>query len=455
MKIAKSPNYNQFLTFVLLCFSLISYSQIGIGTTTPRGAVDIASTTQGFVLPTVSLAATNIQTAINPQGGAIPAGTIVYNDSTSGTGATAVSPGMYYWDSAAWISVTQSSSNDWSILGNAGTNASTNFIGTTDAAALTLRTNNTERFRIPNAEQVHALSRGTQALPFYSWEEDTNTGMWLIQGDELGFSAGNIDFLRFRERGQDEAVFNINGNDVDFRVETDNEANMFFIDGGDNQIGIKTNNPQNDIHIAGNTTGIRIDAFSSTNHLDNNGVDEAVIYVDSNGDLLIKPSLTQNQMPEDNATTFSPASIIIDSPYGAFVSSTLYSTTFTITQNALVEVVYQIGVNLAYSGGGIIEDGLPRQYGTAVLINGTIVGYTSEAFTSNPDSAGSVVLSGTYFLNGNGYAQLTGAAAGTTYTIDVVGFVSGGDDNSFFPDGVEGEFGGNTGLDRFQIITHY
>ena len=160
-------------------------------------------------------------------------------------------------------------------------------------------------------------------------------------------------------------------------------------------------------------------------------------------------------MPEDNATTFSPVALTIDSPLGAFVTRNLYSTSFTITQGALVEVVYQIGVNLAYSGGGIIVDGLPRQYGTAVLINGTIVGYTSEAFTSNPDSAGGTVLSGTYFLNGNGYAELAGVAAGTTYTIDVIGFVSGGDDGTFFPDGVEGTFGGNFGLDRFQIITHY
>ena len=254
MKNKLSPKYKLSFNLLFFCFTLLSYSQVGIGTTSPRGAVDIASTTQGFVLPTVSLAATNIQTAINPQGGIIPAGTIVYNDSTSGAGATAVSPGMYYWDSAAWVSVTQPLTTDWSIIGNAGTNASTNFIGTTDAIALTLRTNNVERFRVPNANQVHALSRGTRALPFYSWEEDTNTGMWLVQGDELGFSAGNLEFLRFRERGQDEAVFNIDGRDIDFRVETDNQANMLFIDGADNEIGILTNNPLNDVHIAGNNT---------------------------------------------------------------------------------------------------------------------------------------------------------------------------------------------------------
>jgi hypothetical protein len=401
------------------------------------------------------LSSTNVETAINPQGGAIPAGTVVYNNSTSGSGATAVTAGMYYWNGSEWINLDNPQSKDWTLLGNSTTDATVNFLGTTDANALTFRTNNIERFRIANNNQVHAMSRGTQAIPFYSWDEDKNSGIWLIQPDELAFGAGNLEFMRFRERGQDELVMNMQGRDIDFKVETDNEANMFFIDGGQNRLGIKTDNPQNDIHIAGNNTGIRIESFSSTNHPDNNGVDDSVVYIDHNGDLMLKPSLVQNQMPEDNATTFSPAPITISDPFGDFTATTIYSTTFTITQDALVEVVYQIGVNLSYFGGGVIEDGLPRQYGTAVLIDGTIVGYTSEAFTSNPDAAGATVLSGTYFLNGNGYAQLTGAAAGTIYTIDVVGFVAGGDDGSFLPDGVEGEFGGNAGLDRFQIVTHY
>ena len=36
-------------------------------------------------------------------------------------------------------------------------------------------------------------------------------------------------------------TFNDSGSDVDFRVETNNEANMFFIDGGTDKVGIGTN----------------------------------------------------------------------------------------------------------------------------------------------------------------------------------------------------------------------
>ena len=39
------------------------------------------------------------------------------------------------------------------------------------------------------------------------------------------------------------AVFNEGSADVDFRVETNGQANMFFIDGGNDAVGIKTNTP--------------------------------------------------------------------------------------------------------------------------------------------------------------------------------------------------------------------
>lgn len=466
----KRKLFNGLIALVFVLTSINLSAQVGIGTTAPRGAVDVASTTQGFVLPTVSLAATNVQTAINPQGGIIPAGTVVYNDATAGAGPTAVTPGMYYWDGAAWVSLTQvaATGTDWSILGNTGTNSNTNFIGTTDNTEFRIRTDDNEVFNFSTNGNIEAYQNGSRTAPIFTWEGDTNTGMYLNGNDNLSFSAGSLRFLDLVEAGTDELVVNQDSNNIDFRVESNNENAALFVDGGDDEIGMFTNNPQNDVHIAGNNTGIRIDAFSNANNVDNNGVDDAVLYVDINGDLLIKPSLTQNQMPEDNALTFTPTPTFITSNQGAFAQTTIYSTTFTLTQDALVEIVYQVGVGLTDRFANPINDGQPRQYGTAILINGTIVGYTSEAYTSNPDDVPNnrtvIISSGTFFLNGNGYAQLAGAPAGTTYTVDVVGFVAGGrveftflpgvadNANSF---GVIGEFGGNLGLDRFQIITHY
>lgn len=52
--------------------------------------------------------------------------------------------------STNWVDILNSSTG-WSLLGNSGTNASTNFLGTTDAVDLVFRTNNTEKSRITSA----------------------------------------------------------------------------------------------------------------------------------------------------------------------------------------------------------------------------------------------------------------------------------------------------------------
>jgi len=79
-------------------------AQVGIGTLTPRGALDINSSTNGFVAPIVTLTATNVATpVVNPQGGNLADGTIVYNTATAGTIPTNVTPGYYFWNGIAWI----------------------------------------------------------------------------------------------------------------------------------------------------------------------------------------------------------------------------------------------------------------------------------------------------------------------------------------------------------------
>jgi uncharacterized protein (TIGR02145 family) len=64
--------------FTLLAFVLLTastYAQVGIGTTTPAGALDIVSTTSGLVLSRVA----NTSVVVNPNGGAIENGTMVYD----------------------------------------------------------------------------------------------------------------------------------------------------------------------------------------------------------------------------------------------------------------------------------------------------------------------------------------------------------------------------------------
>lgn len=124
-------------------FSLSNYAQVGIGTTAPNAdaQLDITSTTRGLLLPRVALTNTTSPAPLT----ADVAGMVVYNTATAGD----VTPGFYYNDGTDWIRLgSGATSNDWTITGNAGTTAGTNFIGTTDAIDFVTRTNNTERMRV-------------------------------------------------------------------------------------------------------------------------------------------------------------------------------------------------------------------------------------------------------------------------------------------------------------------
>ncbi|ESU27789.1 hypothetical protein FSS13T_02670 [Flavobacterium saliperosum S13] len=139
---------------------------MGIGTTTPAGALDLnptVTTNFGFVAPRVALTSTILQApVVNPQGGAITAGTVVYNTATAGTTPNNVGPGLYYWNGAKWIAFAGSPGGlDWSLTGNSGTTAGTNFIGTTDAQDIRFHTNGTERARILSTGTMGINSVGT------------------------------------------------------------------------------------------------------------------------------------------------------------------------------------------------------------------------------------------------------------------------------------------------------
>lgn len=96
--------YHFYIGCCLLMPGLNSQAQVGINTTAPTGILDINSTTMGFVYPNVLLTATDEPLpVVNPQGGALAVGTVVYNTNTTYTGnVTDVHPGIYVWDGSKW-----------------------------------------------------------------------------------------------------------------------------------------------------------------------------------------------------------------------------------------------------------------------------------------------------------------------------------------------------------------
>ena len=135
-----------YIKLLFVFIFLNGMAQVGIGTTTPQGALDIQSNNSGFLVPRISLNSTvDAATVINPSGSPLAEGTLIYNVSTAGTGSTAVVPGFYYWNSSQWMPIRGNSG--WSLNGNAGTTA-TNYLGTSDAQPVHFATNGVQRMSI-------------------------------------------------------------------------------------------------------------------------------------------------------------------------------------------------------------------------------------------------------------------------------------------------------------------
>jgi hypothetical protein len=136
-----------FLTILIsLLGNFNGNAQVGIGTVSPVGALDVTSTNEGLLIPRVALSATNVATVLSPT-----VSELVYNTFTSALGPNQVAPGFYYWNGTIWVPITTGNLAAWSLTGNVGTIATTNFIGTTDAVDFVTRTNNTEKVRVTSA----------------------------------------------------------------------------------------------------------------------------------------------------------------------------------------------------------------------------------------------------------------------------------------------------------------
>ena len=186
-----------FSILFLFCSFLLS-AQVGIGTITPSSSsmLDITSTNSGLLIPRIALtSSTDTVTIPSPV-----TSLLIYN-----TGAGGLSPaGYYYWNGSAWITLAGSGGTDWTITGNSGTTAGTNFIGTSDAVDLRIKTGGNDRLNISNTNgqlQSYTTS-GSATTPSYSFSgSQTSTGMYNPASDNLGFSTAGTEKVRIEADG--------------------------------------------------------------------------------------------------------------------------------------------------------------------------------------------------------------------------------------------------------------
>ncbi len=132
---------------------------------------------------------------------------------------------------------------NWTLTGNTGTNAATNFVGTTDAVDFVTRTSNTERMRVTSAGRVGI---GTNA-PATRFQVTDNLGSF--QFDAATVTSGYTSAIRLTDAAM--FVEHNSTTDRDMRFRTNGADNM-AIDWTTGNIGINTIAPAERLHVVGN-----------------------------------------------------------------------------------------------------------------------------------------------------------------------------------------------------------
>lgn len=118
--------------FIFFLFTVFSYGQVGINTTTPHSSsiLDIEASDKGVLIPRVPL--TGITDVVSIESPAV--GLLVFKSG----GEASMPDGFYYWDGNQWVDL-RGATTGWSTSGN--TADTTQFIGTLNQAPFRIRVN--------------------------------------------------------------------------------------------------------------------------------------------------------------------------------------------------------------------------------------------------------------------------------------------------------------------------
>lgn len=226
---------------LLTCTPFMAMSQVGVGTNNvhPSAKLQVDATNKGFLQPRVALTGnTDVTTIANPA-----TGLTVYNTATAGSGATAITPGVHYFDGTRWVRMESSVINagtGTTVTGN-GTIASPYVVnstggGSTPVTFVTGRFSNNDqvfnRFYGVNADGNRyfgpSIRIGSITLPEGKWEVTLHTETWPSTLGQLGTNSttqGNcqikLQFWIQNDQTDNQIVLNItNGGGRTFNSQT-------------------------------------------------------------------------------------------------------------------------------------------------------------------------------------------------------------------------------------------
>jgi len=191
----------QALLVVGLLSAGLQAQNVGIGTANPHPSarLHIEDDARGLLIPNVALTGTDDATTIpNPA-----TSLLVYNPYPAGTGATAVTPGFYYWDGRQWVRLADGGAGGgdaWLLIGNAGTDPAVNFLGTTDNNSLRIRVNDQQTFQFNTNFSIQrdadGNARGQDAVDLqrvrYAATQVASGNYSVIGGGEANTASGYI-----------------------------------------------------------------------------------------------------------------------------------------------------------------------------------------------------------------------------------------------------------------------
>jgi len=91
---------------------------------------------------------------------------------------------------------------------------------------------------------------GSAVAPSITFTGETTSGLFNGGANSVNITTNGVERAEF---GPTEVVFNDGGEDYDFRVEGDTEANLFFVDASTDRIGVGTNTPDSNLEIVNAT----------------------------------------------------------------------------------------------------------------------------------------------------------------------------------------------------------
>jgi len=247
-----------------ICSTAMLAQNIGInsvGSAPDASAMlDVSSTNSGMLIPRVSLVATNNALPVTAPATSL----LVYNTATAGSGAIAVTPGFYYWNSSAWIKVIDASSSSF------GTDDQNLTSATLSGTTLQINIEN----GAPASVSLASLQDGT----------GTDSQTLSLSGNTLYISGGNnitlIDNVNDADANPTNEIQTLaisgnslsiaGGNSVTLPSSSStsywNLSGSYLYNNSGNRIGINTSSPNYQLDVSGDARATNLYVNQNINH---------------------------------------------------------------------------------------------------------------------------------------------------------------------------------------------